>query len=143
MNHLISGSVQDILKSDFKILIACNIPHVSNFLNNLYELSSTAQGEYLPCNEAFLFSMVNPQGLGPTKLPLVKHHEYAMYCDSSLGPTFGGGHDLHTGENADKTASSYNHLGYSYECPPGQHGSFFTGVRNFIVTNYEVYGFNQ
>lgn len=67
-----------------------------------------------------------------------------MYCDGSLGPTFGGGHDLHTGENANKTASSYSHLGYSYECPlAGQEEKFLTGARNFIVTNYEVYGFNQ
>lgn len=86
--------------------------------------------------------MVNPHSLGPTKMPLVKHQEYAMYCDSSLGPTFGGGHDLHMAENANTTTSCYSHLGYSYECPLGQQETFLTGVRNFAVTNYEVFGFN-
>ncbi|XP_078350460.1 BTB/POZ domain-containing adapter for CUL3-mediated RhoA degradation protein 3-like [Oculina patagonica] len=115
-----------------------------NIFGGFTELSWKSQGEYVTCKEAFLFSMVNPQGLGPTKMPLVKNQDYAMYCDSNLGPTFGGGHDLHTGENANKTASSYSQLGYSYESPPGgQQEMFFTGVRNFIVTNYEVYGFHQ
>lgn len=111
-------------------------------LNTISVLQSTGVGEYASCKEAFLFSMVNPHGLGPTKMPLVRRQGYAMYSDSSLGPTFGGGHDLHMAENANTTTSSYSHLGYSYECPLGQKETFLTGVRNFTVTNYEVFGFN-
>ena len=71
-------------------------------LNTISVLQSTGVGEYASCKEAFLFSMVNPHGLGPTKMPLVRRQGYAMYSDSSLGPTFGGGHDLHMAENACK-----------------------------------------
>ena len=71
------------------------------------------------------------------------HQEYAMYCDSSLGPTFRGGHDVHMAENANTTISCYSHLGYSYECPLEQQETFLTGVRNFTMTDYEVFGFNK
>ena len=94
---------------------------------------------------SFLIKYGQPShGLGPTKMPLVKHQEYAMYCDSSLAPTFGGGHDLHVhmAENANTATSCYSHLGYSYECHLGQRETFLTRVWNFTVTDYEVFGFN-
>ena len=85
--------------------------------------------------------MVNPYGLGPTKMPLIKNPERAIYYNSGYGPTFGGGHDLLISGNANKNASSYSGLGNSYECPPGQQSTaFFTGARTFTVTNYEVFG---
>ena len=84
--------------------------------------------------------MVNPQGLGPTKMPLVVGNQNAINCNSGYGPTFGGGHDLHISENANTNTSSYSGLGNSYQCPPGQQSTFFTGARNFTVANYEVFG---
>ena len=105
---------------------------------------STGQGNYVRCSQAFLFSMVNPHGLGPTKLPLLTGKEqYAICCGSSTGPTFGGGNDLCISSNANTNTSSYSNLGFSYQCPPGQQNTFFTGAKNFTVTDYEVFSLDK
>ena len=102
---------------------------------------STAQGKYTMCRDAFLFSMVNPHGLEPTKLQLKSSHQQnAIFCNGSNGPSFGRGTDLRITDNANTGASSYSYLGGTYECPPGQRSSFFTGVDKFPVTDYEVFG---
>ena len=92
------------------------------------------------CSQSFLFSMMNPQGVAPSKMSLVKDQQNAIFCDSSCGPTFGGGHDLHISNNANTSGSSHNNLGFSYQLPTGQQSTFFTGARNFDVTDYEVFG---
>ena len=102
---------------------------------------STAQGEWTKCRDAFLFSMVNPHGLGPTKLRLKSdRQQYSIYCHSSHGPWFGGGSDLRISDSANTGASSYSYLGNTYEFPPGQKSTFFTGRTNFTVTDYEGFG---
>ena len=58
--------------------------------------------------------MVNPQGMAPSKMPLVKNQKIAIHCMSDYGPTFGGGHDLHISNNANTSGSSYSNLGNSY-----------------------------
>lgn len=95
---------------------------------------------YTACTEAFLFSLVNPLGLGSTKLPLKDSYQQlsAIKCHSDYGPTFGNGHDLSiTGRHG----SLY--LDCSYRCPPDlgdQQRRFFTGSGRFQITNYEVFG---
>ena len=37
-----------------------------------------------------------------------------MYCHSSYGPTFGGGHDIYVVNNARSSGSSYQNLGHTY-----------------------------
>ena len=113
-------------------------------MNIVCVVCSTGQDEWLQCSQAFLFSMVNPSGLGPIKLSLKTGNEqYGIYCNSSYGPSFGGGHDLHIYGDANTNTNSYSHLGSSYQCPPGQQNTFFTGGRNFTVTDYEVFGLNK
>ena len=73
-------------------------------------------------------------------MPLVKNQQYAIYCDSSYGPTFGDGHDLHISNDANTSSFSESNLGYSYQLPTGQQSTFFTGAKNFNVTDYEVFG---
>ena len=98
----------------------------------------------MSCRHAFLFSFVNPSGLGPTKLPLISGIESnAIVCISSLGPVFGGGNDLFIANNADESPNSNSKLGHTYQLPPGQQSTFFTGVQNFTVTDYEVFGLGQ
>lgn len=105
--------------------------------------ASSGSGSWLTSSQAFLFSVVNPNGLGPIKLPITKNHQYAIYCESTYGPSFGGGHDLHIYGNANSNTSSYSGLGHTYECPSGQQSTFFTGARNFSVTDYEVFGLHK
>ena len=97
----------------------------------------------MSCRQAFLFSFVNPIGLGPTKLSLITGEEQdGMYCTSNYGPVFGGGHNLYISNNAN-TSSSESCVGDTYQCPPGQQSTFFTGATNFTVTDYEVFGLHQ
>jgi len=103
-------------------------------------ISSAGLQEWKTCRDAFLFSMVNPPGLGPTKMPLMTHpQQYAMVCNSSCGPLFGTGYDLIISNNAN-TSASHSRLGQTYELPPGQQSTFFTGSNSFIITDYEVFG---
>ena len=95
----------------------------------------------MPWRHAFLFSFVNPSGLGPTKLSLITGEEgHGMLCTSSYGPVFGGGWDLWILKNPDKSPNSSSKLGHTYQCPPGQQNTFFTGAQHFTVTDYEVFG---
>ena len=85
--------------------------------------------------------MVNPYGLGPTKMPLItQQQQHAIFCCRSYGPVFGGGADLAISNNANANTSSYSRLGSTYERPPGQQETFFTGNIFFTVTDYEVFG---
>ena len=103
----------------------------------------TGRVTWVTCTKAFLFSIVNPHGLGPTKMPINISHVKGFYCDSGLGPTFGGHRDLQIiSGNGNRNISGYSHLGLSFDAPPGQQATFLTGMKKFIVTDYEVFGLN-
>ena len=88
--------------------------------------------------------MVNPSGLGLTKLSLITGKEgNGIYCYSSYGPAFGGGHDIRISDNANRSSVSSSNLGNTYQLPPGQQNTFFTGATYFTVTDYEVFGLQQ
>ena len=98
-------------------------------------------GEYKTCKDAFLFSMVNPYGLGPTKMPLkTQRQQTAIYFHSGYGPVFGAGNDLAICSDANTNALSCSSLGHTYERPPGQQATFFSGGTFFTVKDYEVFG---
>ena len=91
--------------------------------------------------------MVSPSGTEPTKMPVKRESEYAIYCKSDYGPTFGlgkDGYDLHISDNANISTSSSVCLGETYNNPTyndpeSKADSFFTGETHFHVTNYEVF----
>ena len=87
------------------------------------------------CSQSFLFSMMNPQGVAPSKMPLVKDQQSAIFCDRRYRPSFGGGFDLHISNNANTNGLSYSNLGHTYQLPTGQQSTFFTGAENFNVTD--------
>ena len=85
--------------------------------------------------------MVNPYGLGPTKMPLkTQRQQHAIHCHPGNGPVFGAGFDLAISGDANTTTLSDSFLGHTYEGPPGQQQTFFTGSTYFTVTDYEVFG---
>ena len=93
---------------------------------------------WITCTQAFLFSMVNHQhGLRPTKISINKSKLKGFFCDSTLGPTFGGNRDLQiiSGEKR-----GYSELGFLFDVPPGQQTTYLAGVNKFTVTDYEVFG---
>ena len=93
---------------------------------------------------SFLFSLVNPSSLPPTKMPLMAGQEsYAIYCNSGYGPTFGGGHDLNIASTPHSNNCSTS-LNRTYQCPAGQNGTtFLTGNPYFTVSEMEVFGFQK
>ena len=90
---------------------------------------------------SFLFSLVNPSGLSPTKMPLKSGQERsAMFCDKDYGPTFGYGvyHDLYIC-NVPNSNNCYTYLNNTYQCPSGQNADMLTGCQSFLVSEMEVY----
>ena len=91
--------------------------------------------------------MVSPSCTEPTKMPVKRESEYAIYCKSDYGPTFGlgkDGYDLHISDNANILTSSSVCLGETYNNPTyndpeSEANLFFTGKTHFHVTNYEVF----
>lgn len=102
-----------------------------------------SQGGYTTCKQAFLFSLADPNGLEPTKLPLKSNNQmYAILYSSNNGPTFGSGCDLRIADNANMCVSSSSCLGHVYEIPSAwNNSSSLAGEGHFVVTNYEVFGF--
>ena len=100
-------------------------------------------GRQKPAAGAFLFALRCHAGLPPTKMPLsVAFNHHAMYCHSSYGPTFGGGHDLTVGPNTSQlnSQSSVTNVGSTYACPAAQNGkTFLTGAHNFQAAELEVF----
>ena len=97
---------------------------------------------YKQCTESFLFSLVNPSGSEQTKMPLMgTNDQNGIYCNSSYGPIFGGGHDLLIASGANANSNSSSNLGNSYECPPHANASFLVGQTNFTVSELEVFLF--
>ena len=98
--------------------------------------------EYKKCAESFLFSLVNPSGTGPTKMPLKgNNNQYGICCYSEYGPTFGGGNDLYIASGANANSNSHCNLGNTYQCPANANSSFLVGQKNFCVNEMEVFVF--
>src|SRR5690606_17441659 len=76
---------------------------------------SSSGGSYLTDGRCWLFSLVNNQRQ-PFKLPTIKAQGgNAMYCHSSYGPTFGGGHDIKICDNSNTNESNSANLTNTYD----------------------------
>ena len=96
---------------------------------------------YCESDKAFLLSFKSPSNeVGMEKMHIKQNMcSNAMFHSSSYGPTFGGGHDLHTANDANNNSSSYSNLGCTYELPPGQTKAFLVGSNYFKVSEIEVF----
>lgn len=100
---------------------------------------------YKHCTESFIFSLVNPFDVGPTKLSLkANSSKNAIYCDGEFGPTFGGGHDLYISSESNANSKSHSeYLNSSYDCPPHVTSSTLTDDENFTVSEMEVFVYQE
>jgi hypothetical protein len=96
---------------------------------------------YKSSSRAFLFSIVNPAGLAPMKLPLTgEWNKYAVWCHLSYGPWFGIGYDICIHGKCNIEKKSFSRLGGSYTLPPGQdRNTFLAGSDYFLVAEIEVF----
>lgn len=73
---------------------------------------------YGSTSNAFIFSLHDNEGLAPFK-SMVKYSSRAIYKHEARGPTFGSGHDISIGDDADKSRVSFTEFGHSYHLPSG------------------------
>ena len=82
----------------------------------------SSKGEYVRSSNSFVFSLVNAVG-GPVRLRCTEP-EYAIGCDSSVGPTFGVGYDI-------RISGDWTRAGEGCHCSPH---SYTTCDPAFAVT---------
>ncbi|XP_068680955.1 uncharacterized protein [Montipora foliosa] len=111
---------------------------------------AAASGIYKRDPNSFLFSLVNPSGLKPAKLPLIPGKEgSAIYCNSSYGPVFGSNtpnsyFDLSIGNNSNQSNTNYASPNNCYKCPEGQNANnFLVGNYQFAASEIEVFVFEK
>jgi hypothetical protein len=91
---------------------------------------------------AFIFSLTNKDNR-PLKIKIdPDEHEFAIFCHSEYGPTFGG--DIHIANNANTTMESYSSLGWTYKQPQyeeetNEAKTFLAGSFKFQLDEIEVY----
>jgi len=84
----------------------------------------TGNGGYKSAPESFIFTLTNIHGTEPTKFPN-SNTSSSIRDDSSYGPTFGNGHDIHTNKEG-----SYANFPCAYQDILGKGKSIFTGDLN-------------
>ena len=109
------------------------------FLSRLCFLASA--NSWVSTSKSFIFSLVDKEGLAPFKSMEKNAGSGMIYCGSSYGPTFGGGHDIHITDNANQNTVSYTTFGYSYSPPSGVTDvlTILAGTYNFSPDEVEVF----
>ena len=97
----------------------------------------TSVGNWTNVGGCFLFLVENPHNDAPTCFDCT-NTAYAMYCGSTYGPTFGGGHDFVIFGSSDG-AHPYTNFPHSYADTLGRGNATFTGAKNFTPEDYEVW----
>lgn len=69
---------------------------------------------------------------------------YGVYCYSSYGPTWGGGHDIYIANNCNTGNSCYSNFGYTFDSKNNAYSttqaqSHLAGSYNFTVEEIEVF----
>jgi len=95
---------------------------------------------YFSHPHTFLFTLTNPHSIPPTKFHLRRHDPLAVCCRPDRCSVFGGGYDICVGSNSDKISrDSYSRFPCSFVDTVGLGNLTFTGRRNFLTKEVEVY----
>ena len=86
---------------------------------------------YKKGSNGFIFSLDN------NEIYYNKNNQNNIYCTSSYGPAFGGGHDFYICDSCNSNNSSYDSSGSSYETNGKQYA--LAGSSSFLVRDYEVF----
>jgi hypothetical protein len=88
--------------------------------------------------QSFVFTIKNPHNL-PARIFRQKDERYAIYDNSSLGPTFGNC-ALYVCDKCQNANSSSSNLDNHYDNDTGIQGNqVLTGAQNFTVKEIEVF----
>ena len=96
----------------------------------------SSNGTYSADASAFMFTLTNPVNQ-PAKYVPIANDPYAIYCNPTYGPTFGGGHCLHLFGDGGKPYTSFPSS--SYVDTTGRGSATFTGEYNFEIDEVEVW----
>ena len=113
-----------------------------NIFGGFSSITWTSVNNYQTSYNNFLYTLTNIHGTSPTKFPISRRYERAVYDNSGYGPTFGGNHDLYISNNYLSNNSSYCDFGYSYIDSLGYGNSIFSGdanSNNFKLKEMEVF----
>ncbi|EGG20238.1 hypothetical protein DFA_07360 [Cavenderia fasciculata] len=101
--------------------------------------SWNSDGEYYGDNKCFIFTIINKQGLLPTKY-LPKHvAKHLVFGHAGYGPSFGSGHDIYISDQCNNNQSSYQNFPYSYEDTTGKGKATFASGYQFKVDEIETF----
>jgi len=103
------------------------------YADNSWDSSNSYKNVY----NCWLFTLTNPNNLAPTKF-VAASTSSAMYCATTLGPTFGEGHDISLSDNSNNN-NSYIGFPSTYSDSVGHGNKTFTGARNFQTNEVEVF----
>ncbi|CAF4037538.1 unnamed protein product [Rotaria sp. Silwood1] len=100
----------------------------------------TSDGSYKNDTTAFLFTLINPHHISPTKY-LINPDKTgnAVYHHNDDGPIFGSNHDILVKNVSNSNDSSYINFPSSYLDITKKGDITFTGARNFITSDIEIY----
>ena len=118
-----------------------------NYLFGGYtEISWSSDGTYKSDPAAFLFTLTNPHGIQPTKFLKNPNKGYSIVHLKEHGPGFGGVvtnkqhyKDIQIFKNANQNNNSACSFPSSYIDTTGLGGVLFTGTKNFMVEDIEVF----
>ena len=102
-------------------------------------------GEKKCDDKAFIFTLKNAHGVEPTRYMKKKENNYALYCHSDCGPTFGDDIHIYDKCNKENCCRIDNHEYSTYEYHPQYEFSLFVntaGPKNknrFFILEYEVF----
>ncbi|CAF4367914.1 unnamed protein product [Rotaria sp. Silwood2] len=89
---------------------------------------------------AFLFTLINPYDIPPTKYS-INHDEAGNAAEhrSNGDPTFETGYDIYLSDGWNSNHASYTKFPCSHLDTTGMGNNTSTGARNFIVSDFEVF----
>jgi hypothetical protein len=92
-----------------------------------------------PSQKSFIFTLMNPHNMA-ARIFKQKQADKAILDNSSYGPTFGNGCDLHVCDQCQSSTGSYSALGTVYVNDTGLAGNeILTGAQSFTVEEIEVF----
>ena len=113
-----------------------------NIFGGFAEKAWDSSNQFYDDQNAFLFSLVNKEN-NPFKV-MCTNGAFAIYCNSSYGPTFGGGCDIHIASGSNSNQDSYSNFGSFYKHADYTAGtekamSILAGSKNFQTLEIEVF----
>ena len=117
------------------------IPSVSLHCCYCFISSSDSSNTYGYSSTSFIFSLINKEGRAPF-MSMVRYPKRAVFRRRSYGPTFGGGHEIHISNNANRNTESYTNFGDGYySLPSGVQNkqTILAGSYNFTPDEVEVF----